>query len=345
MATNLTERDPRRPTGGRRGSPRRSSDRPGWLRRSFDRHWYAWAMVLPVVAVLGVLVFYPLLRGMWISLTNLNESNQRTEICVRTLGGGEECRPNPDAWEFVGLDNYTRILTGEVGEFWQWFWVTLIWTVVCVVFHYGIGLGLATLLNRQLRGRTIYRVLLILPWAVPAFVVAFAWRFLFNERFGVFNVVLETFGFEPVEWFADRWTSLFTAIVANIWLGVPFMMVALLGGMQAIPSELYEAAEMDGASGRQRFWNVTLPGLRPVSMTVILLGTIWTFNMFPIIYLVTGGQPAGQTEILVTGAYRAAFEGLRNYSLAATYGVIILSILLVFAVTYRRALRKQGEVW
>jgi arabinogalactan oligomer/maltooligosaccharide transport system permease protein len=188
-------------------------------------------------------------------------------------------------------------------------------------------------------------VLLILPWAVPAFVVAFAWKFLFNEKFGLFNALLRTFGLDPVEWFAHQSTSLFTAIVTNIWLGVPFMMVALLGGMQAIPLELYEAAEMDGATPWQRFVNVTLPGLRPVSMTVILLGTIWTFNMFPVIFLVTAGQPAGQTEILVTGAYRAAFEGLRNYSLAATYGVLILSILLVYALTYRRALRTQGEVW
>jgi arabinogalactan oligomer/maltooligosaccharide transport system permease protein len=134
-------------------------------------------------------------------------------------------------------------------------------------------------------------------------------------------------------------------VVANIWLGVPFMMVALLGGLQTIPAELNEAATIDGASTWQRFLNVTLPGLRPVSMTVILLGTIWTFNMFPVIYLLTGGQPAGKTEILVTGAYRAAFEGIRNYSLAATYGVLILSILLVFSILYRRALRKQGEVW
>jgi arabinogalactan oligomer/maltooligosaccharide transport system permease protein len=302
-------------------------------------------MVLPVTVVLGVLIFYPLGRGIWLSLTDLNESNQREEICTKTLGGGEECSPNPDAWQYVGLGNYGRVLSGNVGEFWQWFAVTLIWTVACVVFHYGIGLGLATLLNRQLRARAIYRVLLILPWAVPAFVVAFAWKFLFNEKFGLFNALLRTVGLDPVEWFAHQSTSLFTAIVTNIWLGVPFMMVALLGGMQAIPLELYEAAEMDGATPWQRFVNVTLPGLRPVSMTVILLGTIWTFNMFPVIFLVTAGQPAGQTEILVTGAYRAAFEGLRNYSLAATYGVLILSILLVFALTYRRALRSQGEVW
>ena len=146
-------------------------------------------------------------------------------------------------------------------------------------------------------------------------------------------------------WFDHRWTSLFTAIVTNIWLGVPFMMVALLGGMQTITAELYEAATIDGATAWQRFTNVTLPGLRSVSMTVILLGTIWTFNMFPVIYLVTGGQPAGQTEILVTGAYRAAFEGIRNYSLASTYGVLILSILLVFAGGLPPGAAQQGEVF
>ena len=136
-----------------------------------------------------------------------------------------------------------------------------------------------------------------------------------------------------------------SAVLTNIWLGVPFMMVALLGGLQSINGDLYEAAEIDGASSWQRFVNITLPGLRPVSSTVILLGTIWTFNMFPIIYFVTRGQPAGETEILVTGAYRAAFEGIRDYSLSATYGVLILSILIVYAIGYRFFLRKQGEVW
>src|SRR6185436_168810 len=159
------------------------------------------------------------------------------------------------------------------------------------------------------------------------------------------NSVLESVGIDRVAWFADWRTSLLTAIITNVWLGVPFMMVTLLGGMQTISAELYEAAEIDGASAWQRFTNITLPGLRTVSMTVILLGTIWTFNMFPVIYLVTAGQPAGQTEILVTGAFRAAFEGIRNYSLASTYGVLILSILLVFSMLYRRALRRQGEVW
>jgi len=323
--------------GGHRG--------PGRLRRSWDRHWYAWAMVLPVVAVLAVLIFYPLGRGIWLSVTDLTEANQQAKICTRSLVGGVTCRDNPDRWEYVGLGNYRRVLTGEVGRFWLWTTNTVIWTSASVLFHYTIGLGLATMLNRQVRGRGLYRVLLILPWAVPAFVSAFAWKFLFNERLGLFNSVLSAAGLGPVDWFADRWTSLLTAILTNIWLGVPFMMVALLGGMQSISPELYEAAEIDGASPWQRFQNVTLPGLRPVSLTVVLLGTIWTFNMFPVIFLVTEGQPAGRTEILVTGAYRAAFEGIRNYSLAATYGVLILSLLLVFSFYYRRALRRYGEVW
>jgi arabinogalactan oligomer/maltooligosaccharide transport system permease protein len=330
------------------GEPRRREPVPvkrGRLRRSWDKYWYAWAMVLPVVVVLSVLIFYPLARGIFLSFTNMTEGNQLAEICTRSITGTEECQPNPNSWRVVGIDNYTRVLSGEVGEFWRWFRTTMIWTVGCVVFHYGLGLGLAMMLNRPLRGRGVYRVLLILPWAVPAFVSAFAWRFMFNREFGLFNGVITAVGLEPVAWFDTYWPSLFTAVVTNIWLGVPFMMVTLLGGMQTISAELYEAATIDGASPWQRFVNVTLPGLRSVSMTVILLGTIWTFNMFTVIYLVNGGGPAGQTEILVTGAYRAAFTGIRNYSLASTYGVLILSILLVFAMVYRRALRKQGEVW
>jgi arabinogalactan oligomer/maltooligosaccharide transport system permease protein len=318
---------------------------PGRIRRSWERNWYAWAMVLPTVFVLGVLVLYPLAQGIYQSFTNLNEANQQSVICTKTLGGGEDCQPNPKRAEFVGLKNYVDVLSGERGSFWLQFQNTLVWTLACVFFHYTLGLGLAVLLNRRIRGRSVYRVLLIVPWAVPAFVSAFAWRFLFNQNFGLINAGLDKVGIDPIAWTDHRWTAMFTAVVTNVWLGVPFMMVAILGGLQSINSDLYEAASIDGASPWQKFWAITMPGLRPVSATVILLGTIWTFNMFPIIYFVTGGQPAGQTEILVTGAYRAAFEGVRNYSLAATYGVIILSMLVVYAAAYRRALRSQGEVF
>lgn len=319
--------------------------RAGRLRRSLDRHWYAWAMVAPVVLVLAVLVLYPLVQGVWMSFTDIDEANQATEICRKSLGGGETCSPNPDRWSYVGLQNYADILTGRTGDFWQQLVVTLIWTGSCVFFHYTIGLGLAVLLNRRIAGRGVYRVLLILPWAIPAFVSAFAWKFIFDARDGVLNAALGLVGVGPIDFFASTATSLAAVIAVNVWLGVPFMMVALLGGLQSVPEELYEAAEMDGASPWQRFVNITLPSLRPVSASVVLLGTIWTFNMFPIIWLMSRGGPAGTTDILVTGAFKAAFEGVRDYSTAAAYGVVILSILIVYSVGYRFVLRKQGEVW
>jgi arabinogalactan oligomer/maltooligosaccharide transport system permease protein len=315
------------------------------IRRSFDQHWYAWVMVAPVVIVLAVLVFYPLANGIWLSLTNTTEANQLAVICRKSLGGGEVCTANPDPARFVGLGNYADLLSGRIGRFWPQLRITLIWTVSCVFLHYTIGMALALLLNREFKGRTAYRILLILPWAVPAFVSAFAWKFIFERDSGILNAALGVVGIGPVDWFVSTPTALAAVIAVNVWLGVPFMMVAVLGGLQAIPAELYEASAMDGATPWQQFVNVTLPGLRPVSATVILLGTIWTFNMFPIIFLVSQGGPAGGTEILVTGAFKAAFEGIRSYSLAATYGVMILSILIVYSVGYRFSLRKQGEVW
>lgn len=315
------------------------------LRKAWSTHWYAWAFVAPVVIVLAVLVFYPLVQGIWQSFTNLTEANQATEICTKTLGGSESCQPNPNQAHFVGLQNYADLLSGRVGQFWHQLLITLIWTFSCVFFHYTIGLGLAVLLHREMRFRSLYRVLLILPWAVPAFVSAFAWKFIYDRDAGIINALIRATGGQPVDFFDSIPKALVATIIVNVWLGVPFMMVALLGGLQSIPSELYEAAEMDGASPWQRFVEVTLPGLRPVSNSVILLGTIWTFNMFPIIYLVSRGGPSGGTEILVTGAFRAAFEGIRNYGFSAAYGVVILSILVLYSMVYRRVLRKQGEVW
>ncbi|GAA2210820.1 sugar ABC transporter permease [Nonomuraea monospora] len=303
-------------------------------RRSFGTHWYAWAMVAPVLAVMLVLIGWPLARGVYLSLTDATEANIGRTIGVNVI---------PSTYEFVGLDNYLRILTS--GVFWDKLVWTVVWTVVCVALHYGIGLGLAVMLNRRLRFRSVYRVLLILPWAVPAFVAAFIWRYLYNSDYGVINGFLKMAGLSGVGWLDDPTTAKIAVIAVNVWLGVPFMMVALLGGLQSIPADLYEAAEVDGASPWQRFWAITMPGLRQVSTTVVLLGTIWTFNMFPIIFLVTRGGPGSETEILVTYAFREAFTGIRNYSGSAAWGVIILIMLVVLAVGYRRTLRNQGDPW
>ncbi|TDC00250.1 sugar ABC transporter permease [Nonomuraea longispora] len=316
-----------------RGRSRRH-DSPGRLRRALSSHWYAWAMIAPVAVVMLVLIGWPLARGVYLSLTDATEANMGRTIGVNVI---------PSTYEFVGLDNYLQILTS--GLFWDKVLWTVTWTVACVGLHYGIGLGLAVMLNRELRLRSLYRVLLILPWAVPAFVAAFIWRYLYNSDYGVINGFLKVAGLSGVGWLDDPVTAKIAVIAVNVWIGVPFMMVAMLGGLQSIPAELYEAAEVDGASSWQRFKAITLPGLRQVSTTVVLLGTIWTFNMFPIIFLVTRGGPGSETEILVTYAFREAFTGIRNYSGSAAWGVIILAMLVVLAVGYRRTLRSQGDPW
>ncbi|GAA3759857.1 carbohydrate ABC transporter permease [Salinactinospora qingdaonensis] len=318
-------------------SPRGRGARPhGRLRRLWDTHWYAWTMITPVIIVMGVLIGYPFARGLYLSLTNATEAT-----VGRTIGMNEI----PPSYDFVGAQNYTAILTGEVGNFWPRLTWTVVWTVVCVAAHYGLGLGLASVLNRRLRGRALYRMLLVLPWAVPPFVTAFIWRYLFNNDYGVFNAILNGIGIPGVPWLNDPFTAKIAVIMVNVWLGVPFMMLALLGGLQSISREQYEAARVDGASPWQQFVHVTLPGLRSVSAPVVLLGTIWTFNQFPVIYLVTEGGPGDSTELLVTYAFRMAFEGIRDYGGSAAYGILILLLLTVMAFVYQRALRKGGEAW
>ncbi|MBX6382000.1 MAG: sugar ABC transporter permease [Microbispora sp.] len=311
----------------------RAAPRSG-ARRLLARHWYAWAMTAPVVIVTLVLVGYPLVRGIYLSLTDATEATMGRTIGMNVI---------PPTYQFVGLKNYADILTSP--EFLGRLTWTIVWTVVCVALHVSIGLGLALLLNRPMRLRSLYRVLLVLPWAVPSFVSAFIWRYLLNGEFGVVNAMLRAAGFNGIAWLDDPFWAKVSVIACNVWLGVPFMMLAMLGGLQAIPRELYEAAEVDGATPWQRFRHITLPGLSPVSSTVVLLGTIWTFNQFPVIFLLTKGGPGGSTEILVTYAYREAFEGIRNYSGSAAWGMVILALLVVMAAVYRRALRRQGEAW
>ncbi|WP_202466748.1 carbohydrate ABC transporter permease [Streptomyces sp. SID4951] len=292
-------------------------------------------MVAPVVLVIGVIIGYPLVRGVFLSLTDANEANVERNIGVNHL---------PATYKFTGLDNYRAVLSD--GVFWDRLGWTVLWTVGCVSLTFLTGLALANMLNRTLRGRTFYRLALILPWAIPAFISVFTWRMLYNEKNGILNKLLSGGGIDAVPWLNDPTWAKLSVIAVNVWLGVPFMLVALLGGLQSIPGELYEAAEMDGASAWQRFRHITVPGLRSVSSTVILLSTIWTFNMFPVIFLLTRGGPGDATEILVTYAYRLSFiDSPRNFSESAAWGVLILVLLSAVAVVYRRALRKQGEVW
>jgi arabinogalactan oligomer/maltooligosaccharide transport system permease protein len=174
-------------------------------------------------------------------------------------------------------------------------------------------------------------VLFILPWAMPNYITALIWKGMFHQQFGVFNQIIQMFGGTPVSWFEKTSTSLFACIATNAWLSVPFMMVISLGALQSISADLYEAARVDGATRWQQFRSITLPSLKPALVPAIILSVIWTFNMFNIIYLVSAGEPGHSTEILITQAYKFAFEQYR-YGYAAAYSMVIFAILLVYGV-------------
>ncbi|MCW8101292.1 MULTISPECIES: carbohydrate ABC transporter permease [Streptomyces] len=324
-----------RATGKRRGG---RAPRPGPLQRlkhAYRKYWYAYAMTAPVVVVLGVLVLYPLVRGIYLTFTDATSLNSARTIGVNHIDA---------TYEFIGLDNYADILWGPTAydRFWSHFIWTIVWTALCVLLHYAIGLGLALLLNQKLKGRTFYRLILVLPWAVPTFVTVFGWRFMLADG-GIINSVLDAVHLPSPLWLEDTFWQRTAAIMVNTWCGVPFMMVSLLGGLQSIDPVLYEAAEMDGANAWQRFRHVTLPGLQSVSSTVVLLGVIWTFNQFAIIFLLFG-DTAPDAQILVTWAYYLGFgQQPRDYAQSAAYGVLLLSILIVFTSVYRRWLARNEQ--
>ncbi|MEW6430743.1 MAG: extracellular solute-binding protein [Myxococcota bacterium] len=279
------------------------------------------AYVAPAAAGILVLVILPLVVGIGLSVFH-HEAGDYT---------------------FVGLANFTDILASrgysitEPLSFYFTLAVTILWTAVNVVLHVSIGLFLAILLKEPLlKLRGVYRVLLIVPWAVPNYITALMWKGLFHRQFGAINGLLAMMGIEPISWFTRFATSFAANVVTNTWLGFPFMMVVSLGALQSIPQDLYEAAEVDGASKWTQFRRITLPLLKPALLPAVILGSVWTFNMFNIIYLVSGGEPGGATDILVSEAYRWAFQRNEQYGFAAAYSVLIFFVLLAWSRVTKR---------
>ncbi|MFO7735850.1 MAG: extracellular solute-binding protein [bacterium] len=241
-------------------------------------------------------------------------------------------------FHFVGFSNFLSILLSSDFpvtsplNFYFTMVVTVMWTVLNVIFHFTFGLALALILKEPwIRMKGIFRVLLILPWAVPNYITALIWKGMFNRQFGAINAILNIFGMESVSWFSNFWTAFAANVATNTWLGFPFMMVTALGALQAIPSELEDAADVDGAGIFQKFRHVTLPLLKPAMLPAVILGSVWTFNMFNIIYLVSGGQPGGSTEILISESYKWAFQRQERYGYAAAYAVLIFIVLFFYS--------------
>jgi arabinogalactan oligomer/maltooligosaccharide transport system permease protein len=294
---------------------------------AFRKHLDAYLYVAPAMIGMLVLVFFPFSYGITLAFTDTTLFNESLPFLDRLIG-----------WDnfkaILGDFNiYQETADGFIWNYQNFYWtlmVTVIWTITNVTVGVSVGFMLAMALNTEgLRGKAIYRVLLILPWAIPNYITALVWRGMFHPQFGVINQVLQMFGLEPVSWFDGVFSSFITGLATNGWLSFPFMMVVILGALQSIPRDMYEAAEVEGASRWQRLRYITLPLLKPTLIPAIVLSVVWTFNMFNIIFLVSGGEPAGANEILVTKAYKIAFEQYQ-YAYAAAYSTVIFLILLVY---------------
>lgn len=295
---------------------------------AFKKNIEAYIYVAPAMIGMAVLVFFPFMYGITLSFTDTTLYNESLSFQDRLIGF-ENFR------NILGDFNvYQHAADGSIiWNYQNFYWtlmMTVIWTVSNVTVGVSVGFLLAMALNTDgLRGKAIYRVLLILPWAIPNYITALVWRGMFHPQFGVINQVLQMFGMEPVAWFDGVFSSFMTGLATNGWLSFPFMMVVILGALQSIPKDMYEAAEVEGANRWQRLRYITLPLLKPTLIPAIVLSVVWTFNMFNIIFLVSGGEPGGATEILVTKAYKIAFENYQ-YAYAAAYSTVIFMILLVY---------------
>jgi arabinogalactan oligomer/maltooligosaccharide transport system permease protein len=299
------------------------------LRRTVREHKYAYVYVMPAMIGMLLLAFFPFGYGILLSFTSqtvLTVSEPITEL-------------------LVGFQNYINILgdfdllqkTAEraVINYQNFYWtlyITVCWTIFNVTVGVTLGVILALVLNTKgLKYTNIYRVLLILPWAIPNYITALIWKGMFHQQFGVINQAIQMFGGAPIAWFDGVFSSFMTGLITNGWLSFPFMMVITLGALQSIPADLYEAATIDGADRWQQFRHVTLPSLKPTLIPAIIISVVWTFNMFNVIYLVSAGEPAGANEILITKSYKIAFEEYR-YGYAAAYSVVIFFILVFYGI-------------
>ena len=323
---------------------------------NFQRAILPYLYLLPAFAVMAVITFYPLIYQIIVSFTDFQTKDLRLGLASPALN-------------FIGFQNYIDILTGGLPvqnfEFFRVLVYNFWWAITNVLVHVPAGVLIAVLLNVQgLWLKRIYRAIYILPVVVPPLVVATVWRNIFDEQYGAMNQfltdVMAFFGAtDPVRirWLAEytppiTWLlpnininglqimaplplAYYAMMIANFWLGWPFMTVVATGALQSIPKDLYEAASIDGASDSQQFWNITVPLLRPAMIPAAVYGFTMSFNLFSFVYFMTGGGPARSTEILVTFAYDLV-RNLRLFGAAAAFSVFIFFVsLFVFLITNR----------
>ncbi|MEV4573978.1 sugar ABC transporter permease [Nonomuraea jabiensis] len=274
--------------------------------------------LLPGVVFVALFTYYPMIRGTVIAF-------QRYNLFDIT------------STPFVGLENFRAVLSED--RFWTALRNTGTWVVVSLFFQFFLGFALALLLRRHFRGRGLYQAWVFFPWAMSGFLIGLLWRWMFNGQFGVINDLLLKTGLidQRIGFLATPGWAMTSVIVANIWYGVTFFAIMIMAALQSVPKELYEAAAVDGASRLRQFWHVTLPHIRPTLALIVLLRIIWILNFPDLIYSMTGGGPAGGTDIITTFLIQQVIGG--DYGRAGAVGLLILGLLLSFSVFYLNATR------
>ena len=290
--------------------------------QAFQQSGLGVVLAMPLLLVLLGLLAYPILSAIVLSFQSKSPG-----------------RPE----QFVGMANYLEIFTKDsaIGDVVV---NTIIYAAVSVLLKTGLGLVMALVLNEAIPARNFFRGWLLLPWIAPVMVTALTWRWMFDQTGGIVNYILNGLGLLdiPPAWLASRWLARLALIIANTWRGFPFFGVCLLAGLQSIPTELYEAAEIDGASIWQRIRRITLPLLEPVLLTVIILSTIWTFNDFTLVWILTQGGPSNSTHLFATYSFWEAFR-VNRYGYAAAVSLVATPLLLIFIAALAPRMWKEEE--
>ncbi|TVY07570.1 carbohydrate ABC transporter permease [Paenibacillus cremeus] len=272
-----------------------------------------YASVLPVILVIFVVIGIPFINALYLSLTD------------KTVGAEAH---------FIGLDNYREIFSDPV--YWKVLKNTFIYFMTDVFFKLVLGMIFALTLNQQFFGRSVIRVLFLVPWAISGLVAALTWKWMYNDSYGIFNQLLLNSGLieAPVAWLSGPQIALVSVIIVNIWRGVPFFLFSILGGLQTIDKQMYEAATIDGAGPIRRFISVTLPSISSVIVITTMLSSIWTFNDFENIYLITGGGPLYNSAVISVYTYETAFlQNNMGKSLSVAGSIIPILLVLMFFMT------------
>lgn len=273
-----------------------------------------WLLTLPALLVLSLVYAYPILRAFVLSLFTQNLSTNLTP-------------------EFTGLDNYVRMALD--GRFWNSIWNTTLFTGVSLVAELILGIGIALVLNQTFRGRGTIRTIAILPWALPTALIALAWRWIFNDQFGVWNDILRH-GLHliqaPVNWLGEPTAAMLAVMAADVWKTTSFVAILLLAGLQSISQDLYEAHAIDGASPWQSFRQITLPLLMPQIVIAMLFRFAQAFGIFDLIQVMTGGGPGGATEMVSLYIYATVMRYLDFGYGAALVVMTFLTLIVVVAI-------------